>query len=84
MLCCTNVVNHYSPQVLAILLSMVITGAARSVVVKLFYQFGFEKPIFVTLLYLSLVVHFVSLQLVISRFNTCTCHIYSKPHIKTP
>lgn len=69
MLCCTNVGNHYSPQVLAILLSMVVTGAARSVVVKLFYQFGFEKPMFVTLLYLlgqslSLVVYFFSLQLV--------------------
>jgi drug/metabolite transporter (DMT)-like permease len=67
MVCCTNVVNHYSPQVLAILLLMVITGAARSVVVKLFYQFGFEKPMFVTLLYLlgqslSLVVYFVSLR----------------------
>jgi drug/metabolite transporter (DMT)-like permease len=69
ILCCTNVANHYSPQVLAILLSMVITGAARSVVVKLFYQFGFEKPMFVTLLYLlgqslSLVVYLVSLQLI--------------------
>jgi drug/metabolite transporter (DMT)-like permease len=69
MLCCTNIGSHYSPQVLAILLSMVITGAARSVVVKLFYQVGFERPMLVTLLYLlgqslSLVVYFVSLQLI--------------------
>jgi hypothetical protein len=35
MLCCTNIVNHYLLHVLAILLSMAITGAARSVVVKL-------------------------------------------------
>jgi drug/metabolite transporter (DMT)-like permease len=42
----------YSRRVIAILVCMVVTGAARSVVIKLFYQFALEKPIFVTLLYL--------------------------------
>jgi drug/metabolite transporter (DMT)-like permease len=31
---------------------MIVTGAARSVLIKLFYQFGMEKPIFLILLYL--------------------------------
>ena len=44
---------------------MVITGASRSVAVKLFYDLGFRNPLFVTLLYLtgqglSLVVYLVS------------------------
>jgi len=44
---------------------MVITGASRSVAVKLFYDLGFRNPLFVTLLYLtgqglSLVVYFIS------------------------
>ena len=46
---------------------MVITGASRSVAVKLFYDLGFRHPLFVTLLYLtgqglSLVVYLVSRQ----------------------
>ena len=44
---------------------MVITGASRSVAVKLFYDLGFRNPLFVTLLYLtgqglSLIVYLVS------------------------
>lgn len=32
---------------------MVVTGAARSIVAKLFYQLGFDHPLFLTLLYLG-------------------------------
>jgi hypothetical protein len=32
---------------------MVLTGAARSVTAKLFYQLGFDHPLFLTLLYLT-------------------------------
>tara|TARA_B100000530_G_C15863277_1_gene450215 strand:+ start:280 stop:1074 length:795 start_codon:yes stop_codon:yes gene_type:complete len=44
---------------------MVVTGASRSVAVKLFYDLGFRNPLFVTILYLtgqglSLVVYLVS------------------------
>jgi len=44
---------------------MVITGASRSVAVKLFYDLGFQNPLFVTILYLtgqalSLIVYLVS------------------------
>ena len=44
---------------------MVITGASRSVAVKLFYDLGFRNPLFVTILYLtgqglSLIVYLVS------------------------
>eukprot|EP00804_Cyclotella_cryptica_P013478 CCRYP_005195-RA/>CCRYP_005195-RA protein AED:0.36 eAED:0.36 QI:822/1/1/1/1/1/2/66/493 len=42
----------YSPVVSFVLCGMVITGAARSVTAKLFYQLGFEHPVFLTLLYL--------------------------------
>ncbi len=41
-----------SPYISFILGGMVITGAARSIVAKLFYQLGFEHPLFLTLLYL--------------------------------
>ena len=43
----------YSPYVSFVLGSMVVTGAARSIVAKLFYQLGFEYPLFLTLLYLG-------------------------------
>jgi len=43
----------YSLNVSFVLGGMVVTGAARSIVAKLFYQFGFEHPLFLTLLYLS-------------------------------
>ncbi|KAL7475922.1 hypothetical protein ACHAW6_001815 [Cyclotella cf. meneghiniana] len=42
----------YSPVVSFVLGGMVITGAARSVTAKLFYQLGFEHPVFLTFLYL--------------------------------
>jgi len=42
----------YSPYVSFVLGGMVVTGAARSIVAKLFYQLGFEHPLFLTLLYL--------------------------------
>jgi len=42
----------YSNATLGILIGMVITGAARSVAVKILYQSGFEDPLYVTLLYL--------------------------------
>lgn len=55
----------YSFKVFVVLISMIISGAGRSVAVKLFYQLGFENPLFVTLLYLcgqalSLVVYYLS------------------------
>jgi len=40
----------YSNATLGILIGMVITGAARSVAVKILYQSGFEDPLCVTLL----------------------------------
>ena len=43
---------YYSPFVSFVLGGMVITGAARSVTAKLFFQLGFEHPLFLTLLYL--------------------------------
>jgi len=42
----------YSAKVSFILGAMVLTGAARSVTAKLFYQLGFNHPLFLTLLYL--------------------------------
>mmetsp|Transcript_34254 Transcript_34254/g.82834 ORF Transcript_34254/g.82834 Transcript_34254/m.82834 type:complete len:455 (+) Transcript_34254:219-1583(+) len=42
----------YSRHTWFILLGMIITGAARSIVVKISYQSGFEAPLTVTLLYL--------------------------------
>jgi drug/metabolite transporter (DMT)-like permease len=58
----------YSRHILSVLVCMIVTGAARSVIVKLFYQFGFEKPFFVTLLYLlgqaiSLLVYYAAFTL---------------------
>ena len=55
----------YSLRVSLVLACMVITGASRSVAVKVFYDLGFRNPLFVTLLYLtgqglSLVVYLVS------------------------
>lgn len=42
----------YSLRTSLIILCMIVTGATRSVGVKLFYQLGFESPLFVTILYL--------------------------------
>ena len=58
----------YERRTLSILLGMIVTGALRSVAVKLLYQIGLSAPFFVTLLYLtgqslSLVVHFVGRRL---------------------
>ncbi|KAL9180320.1 hypothetical protein ACHAXT_008290 [Thalassiosira profunda] len=52
----------YSPYTWTILLGMILTGAARSIVVKCTFQSGLEAPLTVTLLYLlgqsfSLVVY---------------------------
>ena len=47
-----NMPCHYSKHVWAILIAMVMTGAARSVVVKLAYQKGFEVPLSITMIYL--------------------------------
>jgi hypothetical protein len=57
----------YPLAVSLVLIFMIITGAARSVAVKLFYQLGFQSPLFVTLLYLvdqslSLIFYFISVQ----------------------
>lgn len=41
----------YSVKVPFIIAAMVITGAMRSVAVKIFFQMGFEKPYFVTMLF---------------------------------
>jgi hypothetical protein len=40
---CQSTLHHYA--------AMVITGAMRSVAVKIFFQMGFEKPYFVTMLF---------------------------------
>ncbi|KAL9188854.1 hypothetical protein ACHAXT_011344 [Thalassiosira profunda] len=58
-------VVHYSARTWSILLGMIFTGAARSIVVKLAYQSGFMAPLTITLLYLfgqglSLLVYFGS------------------------
>lgn len=55
----------YSLQTSLIILGMVITGTARSVGVKIFYQLGCDNPLLIALLYLvgqslSLVVHGVT------------------------
>jgi drug/metabolite transporter (DMT)-like permease len=55
----------YSIHVALVITAMVLTGATRSVCVKLFYQLGFERPEVVTFLYLlgqflSIVVYLVS------------------------
>ena len=55
----------YSARTSVILLCMVVTGAGRSVGVKLFYQLGYNNPLFVSLLYLlgqslSLVVYWAT------------------------
>ncbi len=55
----------YSLRVSLVLACMVVTGASRSVAVKLFYDLGFRNPLFVTILYLtgqglSLIVYLVS------------------------
>jgi hypothetical protein len=42
----------YPPKIIGIIVTMIVTGAARSVGVKIFYQNGFVNPLFVTLLYL--------------------------------
>jgi len=64
----TNNDTMYSLQVSAILIAMIVTGAARSVAVQLFFQLGFTQPLFVTLIYLfgqtlALVVYFVSREM---------------------
>lgn len=63
----------YSLQTSLIILGMVITGTARSVGVKVFYQLGFDNYLLVALLYLlgqslSLLVYFIS------KFCSCTSH----------
>jgi hypothetical protein len=55
----------YSGTTLLILIGMIVTGAARIVSVKLFFQLEFQSPLMVTLLYLagqslSLVVYWIS------------------------
>mmetsp|Transcript_16637 Transcript_16637/g.35945 ORF Transcript_16637/g.35945 Transcript_16637/m.35945 type:complete len:440 (-) Transcript_16637:2476-3795(-) len=45
-------VCNYSRYTWSILLGMIITGSARSIVVKLAYQSGFKAPLTITLLYL--------------------------------
>mgnify|MGYP000066293003 CR=1 FL=1 len=43
----------YSTYVSFVLGCMIITGAARSIIAKLFFQVGFDHPLFLTLLYLG-------------------------------
>lgn len=45
-------VCKYSCKTWSILLGMILTGSARSIVVKLAYQSGFKAPLTITLLYL--------------------------------
>jgi len=58
---------------------MILTGAGRSVAVKLFYQLGFCNPLFVTLLYLtgqglSLIVYFVQKMIRKDGLEEEPCH----------
>lgn len=46
------IICKYSGYTWSILLGMIITGSARSIVVKLAYQSGFKAPLTITLLYL--------------------------------
>lgn len=62
----------YSPYVTFVLGSMVITGAARSIVAKLVYQLGFERPLFLTLLYLA------GQALSLVPYNLWRCHVRRK------
>ena len=67
-----------------VLVSMIVSGAGRSVAAKAFLQVGFDSPLFVTLLYLisqtlSLAVYFVVKKIranCTSRFhgNNDDCH----------
>lgn len=55
----------YAFAVSLILIGMILTGAVRSVLVKMFYQLGFQSPLFVTMIYLlgqslSLIVYYIS------------------------
>ena len=47
-----SIANKYSGHTWSILLGMIMTGAARSIIVKLAYQSGFRAPLTITLLYL--------------------------------
>jgi len=73
----------YEKRTLSILLCMIITGALRSVAVKLLYQIGLSAPFFVTLLYLcgqslSLGVHCIGrrLGIVKKEHHRETAHHY--------
>lgn len=48
----TMVCTHYTGYTWSILLGMILTGSARSILVKLAYQSGLRAPLTVTLLYL--------------------------------
>jgi hypothetical protein len=57
----------YDLSVSLVLIGMIVTGATRSVAVKLFYQLGVESPYFATILYLmgqslSLIVYLISVK----------------------
>lgn len=45
--------NMHTAKVSLILTGMVLTGAARTVTAKLFFQLGFDHPLFLTLLHLT-------------------------------
>ena len=69
----------YERRTLSILLCMIVTGALRSVAVKLLYQIGLSAPFCVTLLYLcgqslSLVVHFVKERLHQAAVHSGSCN----------
>jgi drug/metabolite transporter (DMT)-like permease len=73
----------YEKRTQSILLCMIITGALRSVAVKLLYQIGLSAPFFVTLLYLggqslSLAVHCIGrrLGIVEKEHQRQTAHHY--------
>lgn len=74
----------YSAKVSFILGAMVLTGAARSVTAKLFYQLGFNHPLFLTLLYLigqalSLIPYNIMAQL-----KNCGYHLVWDDHAILP
>mmetsp|Transcript_16639 Transcript_16639/g.35955 ORF Transcript_16639/g.35955 Transcript_16639/m.35955 type:complete len:477 (-) Transcript_16639:2476-3906(-) len=67
-------VCNYSRYTWSILLGMIITGSARSIVVKLAYQSGFKAPLTITLLYLlgqsfSLFVYWIQKYLVSDSYK---------------
>ena len=60
---------NYPPSVLLILVALIVTGAARSLMVRTLFQMGYEHPLLVTLLYLLGQALALPLHWILSRMN---------------